>query len=167
MVASLNKNAVCSNYAHPHAVVINCMCAFFSECFRGGIILHEKLDEQATSLLNLNRFWPKFSKMNEYDEGNYIFGYWDKGFLDPAEEEFPSNGILEFNKGERYLTYITSTEWSYWQDKTPYDFPAVFYSPAELHAWFVWAFKNFIRSLPNHKDRLIEIMECLWMLKMH
>lgn len=144
---------------HPHAAVTSCFSRFFERCVStSGDILFEKLDEGLTRLFNLKIFWPALGELNEMYESYFLFGYWEGNFQDSCESV--TNSVPEFVKGSKYVAYVTSSEWGGLDDDTPYDFPAVAYSPAELRAWFVYTFIEFMHSHPNHKNRLMELMEC-------
>ena len=154
-----SKDHSCPDNSYPHAVIIDCFWAFFRQCMSDDNQVDiDKLDEGLSTLLNLKLYWPELIVSQENYESYYVFGCWAPSML--AAEEVPSNGIPEFVKGSRYIAYIISSEWGYWEDDTPYDFPAVAYSPDEIHAWFVWALKKCMRFFPDHKERLTELMEC-------
>ncbi|HWV16607.1 MAG TPA: hypothetical protein VN030_14330 [Cellvibrio sp.] len=135
--------------AHPHAAVIR----FFNELFRRFMtksheVLYGDLDVELTKMFDLFR---KFPSINNPYESGYLTGFW---YWDLQEDD----GIHPFETGSRYLVKFLWDEDTLDEYLQRYEFPLVFYSPAEIQSWFVWAMNKCITFFPDHKQGLTELM---------
>ena len=97
---------------------------------------------------------------SEYGESYSLRANWrDELSFDINNRDRPINGIAEFQHGSKYLALITSSDWEFFNNDCPYDFPAVFYSINEIKAWLVWALNKRLRFFPDHKERVTELIE--------
>lgn len=151
-------NEFATRYDLPHSVVMDCFQAILRWHIDGGSLLSsEGLDGNLVNFFTLNGEHANIMLGFEYAENYLLMGSWNEGMLDPDDE--PVNGIPEFPKGSRYVAYISSTEWFFWGDSGPYDFPAVAYSPSEIRAWFVWSCIRFSKLFPACRNDINSLME--------
>ncbi|HWV16608.1 MAG TPA: hypothetical protein VN030_14335 [Cellvibrio sp.] len=111
-------------------------------------VFYGRLDAELKKLFDRSAEFPGVN--NLYGTG-CMWGFW---YRDLEEDD----GISRFETGSRYLVHFL------WDDNTSkehchgFEFPLVFYSPAEIQAWFVWAMNKCITFFPDHKQGLTELM---------
>lgn len=157
MVDYLNDNDSCSPYNSAHAAIINCYClilrdAFARENFDADLWLHKfKVFIQISGTLSL---------LQQYAELYKITGKWNWEMMDDDGNEI--NGIPQFSDGEKYVAYITSDDWGFYEDSCPYTFPAVFYSKKEMEMWLLWALKKKMDFQPRLKPFFRQVIDSLF-----
>ena len=146
---------------NPHVAIQGFFMELLSWNISEDVININRLDETFTQLFRLLGSWP-YAIATSYSYPFYgVSALWSPDFLE--NEIDCQKGVLQFEKGEKYLAYMRGNElvdWNLWDDDCPYDFPAVFYSIAEIQAWFVWGIKTCIKSYPEFESILSELMEC-------
>ena len=148
---SNNRDVHCPYDDHPHLTIIETFRNFFSDYMtEENQVFYEKLNEKLQKLFDLEAQSPGIYSGGEYGIHCSVCSYWYDGLI--QNDGMPINGVEEFLRGSKYLASlcncgwdgetIWSQSWNFSDEICPYDFPAVFYSVTELHAWFVWALKN-------------------------
>ncbi|PUA28272.1 MAG: hypothetical protein B0W54_17515 [Cellvibrio sp. 79] len=142
-------------YKSPHAVVINSCGAILRNASQEPLLFQDQVDLILTKLLDTNRHWPEAVLRNEYGPEYFIQAYWnDEDEYDGA----PVNAIKKFPKGSQYVVYIMD-DFSHWNDKNPYVFPAVAYSKPEIQAWLLWSIKKLAVELERNFEDIRELVE--------
>lgn len=131
-----------STFGAAHIAVMQCFWGILREYFSYSE-MDSKLDkrlEQFTRFLQPSSERCFLRYYGEYGDRYEISAKWDNDMLYPDCELV--NGVGEFSSNEKYVVIASSLDWNFYDESSQYDFPAVFYSPVEIHMWFLWALKK-------------------------